>query len=375
MPEGFGRILINPKIGGYAAYQDISTAKNFEPNVSIIISAYNEEDYIVGKIKNCLELNYPKEKIEFLFVTDGSTDNSNSILDKHETDNLHSLFLPQRLGKLHAMKRGVEFAKGDILIFSDANAMYNQEAVRKIVRHFVHSKVACVSGEKRISKLDGTLSSEGLYWKYESFIKKLDSELYSVVGAAGEIFAVRKSLFPEIPEDSIIEDFVISLKVSLSGYRVVYEPEAYSIESPPRTFIDDFKRRLRICRGGIQSIVYFKKLLRLREQKFLSFQFISHRVLRWAVAPICLILAFVSNYLLIESEIKFIYSELFTIQVVFYTLGFVGLILEFIKLKIPGINLIFSFTLMNLGALIAIFTYPFSFQSNIWEKTQREIAF
>jgi len=374
MPEGFGRVLINPKIGGYAAYKDISVDKNFKPQVSIIITAYNEEDYLEKKIKNCLELIYPTDKIEFLFITDGSTDNSNSIIDKHQTDNLRYLFFPQRRGKLHAMKRGVEFSKGEILIFSDANAIYNPDAVRKIVRHFAHSKVGCVAGEKRVSKLDGSLPSEGLYWKYESFIKSLDSELYSVVGAAGEIFAVRKDLFPEIPEDSIIEDFVISLKISIKGFRVVYEPEAYSIETPPRTFVDDFKRRVRISKGGIQSIKYFNKLLRLRDHKFLSFQFISHRVLRWAIAPICLLLAFVSNYLLIEAETKFIYSELFAAQLIFYAVGFIGLIHEFLKLKISGINLIFSFTLMNLAALIALFSYPFSRSSNIWEKTQREIA-
>ncbi|MBU2447438.1 MAG: glycosyltransferase family 2 protein, partial [Bacteroidetes bacterium] len=347
MPEGFGRVLLNPKIGGYAAYNDVSVEKGFSPRVSMIIAAYNEEDFLKDKIKNCLELDYPRDKIEFIFVTDGSTDNSNKILEKYKSENLFYYFLPKRSGKLHAIKRVIEFATGIIIIFSDANAVYNKDSIRKIVRHFAHSKVGCVAGEKRVLKFDGSLPSEGLYWRYESFIKKLDSELYSVVGAAGEIFAIRKNLFPDIPEDSIIEDFVLSLEIARKGFRVLYESEAYSMETPPRSFVDEFKRRLRMSRGGIQSIGFFKNLLQFREKKFLSFQFVSHRLLRWGVAPICLIIAFITNFILKETEGSLIYINIFYAQLLFYGAAVTGLLTNIMKVKIFGINLIFTFTLMN----------------------------
>ncbi|MBU2446606.1 MAG: glycosyltransferase family 2 protein, partial [Bacteroidetes bacterium] len=341
----------------------------------MIIAAYNEEDFLEGKIENCLELDYPRDKIEFSFVTDGSTDNSNEILEKYKSENLYYYFLPSRSGKLHAIKRVIEFANSDLIIFSDANAIYSKDSIKKIVRHFVHSKVGCVAGEKRVMKFDGSLHTEGLYWRYESFIKKLDSELFSVVGAAGEIFAVRKNLFPDIPENSIIEDFVLSLEIARKGFRVIYEPEAYSMETPPRSFIDEFKRRLRMSRGGIQSIGFFKNLLQFREKKFLSFQFVSHRLLRWAVAPISLIIAFITNFILKETEGSLIYTNIFYAQLLFYGAAVTGLLTNIMKVKIFGINLIFTFTLMNFAALVALFTYPFSVRSNIWEKTQRETAF
>jgi cellulose synthase/poly-beta-1,6-N-acetylglucosamine synthase-like glycosyltransferase len=375
MPEGFGRVLLNPKIGGYYASTDIAVKTNFEPYVSMIIAAYNEEDFLEQKIKNCRELDYPKDKIEFVFVTDGSTDNSNKILDRHKNENLYYFYLPKRNGKLHAIKRVISFVSGEIIIFSDANAFYNKKSIRKLVRHFAHSKVGCVSGEKRVAKADGSLPAEGLYWRYESFIKKLDSELYSVVGAPGEIFAIRKNLFIEIPENSIIEDFTLSLEIARRGFRVIYESEAFSMENPPLSFVDEFKRRVRLSRGGIQSIGFFKDLLKFKERKFLSFQFVSHRLFRWVIAPACLVIIFTTNFILKLIEVSSVYDTLFYAQLIFYSAALIGLLLEILKVKILGINLIFSFMLMNFAALVALLTYPFSVLSNIWEKTQRESAF
>ncbi len=371
MPEGFGRVLLNPKIGGFVALEDRLAQKDFEPTVSVIIAAYNEEKFIEDKIKNCLQLNYPQNKIEFLFVTDGSTDNTLNILEKYKPHNFRYYHSPERKGKLHAINRIVKLARNDILIFSDANAIYNKDAVKNLVRHFAHKKVGCVSGEKKVLSRKGEITGESLYWKYESYLKKLDSELYSVVGAAGEIFAIRKNLYFEIPQDSILEDFVFSVKFAEIGYRVVYEPNAYSIETPPKSFKDDFKRRLRISTGGIQSINMFKKLLNLKQYRFLAFQFISHRVLRWTVVPIVLIVIFFSNLFLADFQYVDVYYYFMIGQIVFYSLAIVGFISEILRVHIWGINLIFSFVLMNFAALIGILSYPFRVKTNIWEKTER----
>lgn len=370
MPEGFGRVLLNPKIGGFLSFEDKKSQTRFEPKVSMIIACYNEEDYIEAKLKNCNELDYPEDKIEFIFITDGSDDSTNQKLMKHLRSNLNFYYEKERKGKLSALKRGVKYAKNDILVFSDANSIYNRDAIKNLVRHFIHDKVGCVAGEKRVLSTNSKgIEGESLYWRYESLLKNLDSELFSVVGAAGEIFAIRKNLFLEIPHDAIIEDFILSVKIAELGYRVVYEPSSYSIETPPKTLKDEFIRRLRICRGGIQSIKYFKDLLKFKKSKILSFQFISHRILRWTIAPISFVLILILNVILFH--FKVFYEYFFYCQLFFYVIALIGFLLDMLKIKIGFIKVISSFALMNFSAIVAILVIKKNSYSNIWLKTYR----
>ncbi|MCX8010723.1 MAG: glycosyltransferase family 2 protein, partial [Ignavibacteria bacterium] len=364
------RVLLNPKIGGYLSFEDKKSQMRFEPKVSMIIACYNEEDYIEAKVKNCNELDYPEDKIEFIFITDGSDDSTNQKLMKHLRSNLNFYYEKERKGKLNALKRGLKYTKNDILIFSDANSIYNRDAIKYLVRHFVHDKVGCVAGEKRVlSPNSKGLEGESLYWKYESVLKNLDSELFSVVGAAGEIFAIRKNLFLEIPSDAIIEDFILSIKIAELGYRVVYEPNSYSIETPPKTLKDEFLRRLRICRGGIQSIKYFQDLLKFKKSKILSFQFISHRILRWTIAPISFVTIFILNIILFQHNV--FYEYFFYFQLFFYLIALIGLLFDILKIRIGFVKVISSFALMNFSAIVAIFTINTNRYSNIWLKTNR----
>lgn len=374
VPEGYGRILINPKIAGYLSFKEKIGKIDFEPFVTVIIAAYNEEKVIEEKIRNCLELDYPKDKIEFLFATDGSTDNTPQIIKKFsEKDPRFKLFHSEnRLGKLKAIKRIIEFARGEIILFSDANGIYNRDAIKKLVRHFILEKVGCVAGEKRIADPDGKTHGESTYWKYESLLKSLDSEIYTTIGAAGEIFAIRKHLFLEIPEDTIIEDFVLSLEITARGYRIVYEPEAYSIETPSKSFREDFIRRFRISQGGIQSIFILRRLLNFRNYKFLSFQLLSHRILRWTLAPLSLLILFFSNFFLVIEKNSIFYEYIFTIQLIFYLISIVELIFESFDIRIPIFHLIFSFILMNFASVLALITYPFISKSNIWKRVERK---
>ena len=191
----------------------------YEPDVTLFIAAYNEKDFVAGKVKNSLELDYPKEKLHMVWVTDGSDDGTPDVLKQYPGVEVHHL--PERSGKIGAMNRGMKFVKTPVVVFCDANTMLGRESIRRIVYLFSNPKVGCVSGEKRIfskEKDSAAGAGEGLYWKYESTLKKWDAELYSVVGAAGELFAIRTELYQEVERDTLLDDFIISLRVAQKGY-------------------------------------------------------------------------------------------------------------------------------------------------------------
>jgi len=373
VPKDSGKIYLNPKIAGYNVLNE-KFDKDFYPAVSVIIAAYNEEKFIKNKLQNILELDYPADKIEYIFVTDGSTDDTNEIIKSYLENfpNIKLLYKPERKGKLEAIMRAIPISKGEIIVFSDANAYYNKEAIKFLVRHFQFPRVGCVAGEKRVISKNKEKTGEGLYWKYESFLKKLDSELYSVAGAAGEIFAIRKSIISEIPSNVILDDFFISINAALKGYRVVYEPNAQSFEMPSKSFIEDFKRRLRISRGGIQSIFILKDILNIKLYKFFSFQVISHRFLRWTLTPISLPIFYFTNYYLFLNQKEVFFTILFYFQTIVYLLGIIGFLLETFNKKVFIFHLIFSFMLMNFASFISIVTYPFIKKSSIWKKVERD---
>jgi len=232
--------------------------------------------------------------------------------------------LPQRSGKIGAMNRGMKFVKTPIVVFCDANTMLGRESVRRIVNLFSDPKVGCVSGEKRIfgkEKDAAAGAGEGLYWKYESKLKKWDAELYSVVGAAGELFAIRTELFEEVERDTLLDDFIISLRVAQKGYTIQYDPEAYAIETASSNVKEELKRKIRISAGGIQSVIRLGSLLNIFKYGTLSFQYISHRVLRWTLAPLSLLFLIPTGLILAINEgiIKFgFYCILFWLQLLFY---------------------------------------------------------
>src|SRR5215208_2500318 len=206
----------------------------FFPSVSFIVAAYNEEDCIEKKIINSLEQKYPPERIEYIFITDGSTDHTPDIVRQYPLIQL--LQSPERKGKSAALNRAVLAAKNEILLFSDANTILNKEATKNVAKHYIDPKVGGVAGEKKVMSIADNNrevgSSEGLYWKYESFLKQIDSDFHTVVGAAGELFSVRKKLYETVPQEVILDDFVISMKVAQKGYRIIYEPEAFAMELP-----------------------------------------------------------------------------------------------------------------------------------------------
>jgi len=350
---------------------------DYEPDVTLFIAAYNEKNFVAEKIKNSRELEYPASKLHMVWITDGSDDGTPQELFSYEGVEVHHQ--PQRNGKIGAMNRGMQFVKTPIVIFCDANTMLGRESVRRIVKLFSDPKVGCVSGEKRIfSKLkDGAAGAgEGLYWKYESTLKKWDAELYSVVGAAGELFAIRTELYQEVERDTLLDDFIISLRVAQNGYTIQYDPEAYAIETASANVKEELKRKVRISAGGIQSVIRLKSLLNIFKYGTLSFQYISHRVLRWTLAPLSLLLLLPIGLILAINEGFYdfgFYCTLFWLQILFYLSALLGWYLENRSIKVKILFVPYYFFIMNLSVFLGLNRYLKGSQSVNWERAKRGI--
>ena len=356
------RIFFNPKY---------PFDENFIPTVTFVVPCFNEQDTVADKIKNCLALDYPSGKLEILFITDGSTDGTPEIISKYP--NVKLLHESPRKGKASAENRAMGFVNTDITIFSDANTSLPSNAVKLLVRHYIDPKVGGVSGEKRVlSKVEDSAAGagEGIYWKYESLLKKWDSELWSIVGAAGELFSFRTKLFQPIEVDSILDDFMLSMRIAQKGFRVLYEPDAYAAETASASVKEELKRKVRICAGGWQSILWLLPILLPFKNPTLTFQYISHRVLRWTIVPFLLILALPLNFLLLEYHAP-LYQILFIGQLLFYVLAVIGWFLETKKIKVKIVFVPYYFCLMNYAVLAGALRFLRKKQSSAWERSKR----
>ncbi|WP_454802697.1 glycosyltransferase family 2 protein [Mucilaginibacter phyllosphaerae] len=344
------------------------------PTCTLVVAAYNEEHFISQKIANSLQLNYPEGKLKFVFVTDGSSDKTADIIGQHPQIQL--LHRPERAGKIAAVHRAMEYVTTEVVVFTDANTFLNTEAITRICRHYSDKTVGAVAGEKRVQideSADASAAGEGFYWKYESALKKWDSELYSVVGAAGELFSVRRNLYQDVPADTVLDDFMISMLIANQGYRIIYEPEAYALETASENVSEELKRKIRIAAGGIQSILRLKGLLLPFKFPVLSFQYVSHRVLRWTVTPFFLILAFITSFATAFAGDGFIYTLLFAGQVVFYLLAVLGYLMEKRHIRVKALFIPYYFCVMNYAVLAGIIRYFTKKQSSVWEKAQRKM--
>ncbi len=351
---------------------DFKVDASYQPSVALIIPAYNEEDFISIKIKNTLELDYPRQKLSVIFITDGSTDQTPEIISKYSQFKL--MHQPERKGKPAAMNRAMKTVTEPVVIFCDANTLLNKDCINEIVKHYADPKVGGVAGEKKIlqtSQVTTTSSGEGLYWKYESFIKKMDSAFYSVVGAAGELFSLRTALYDAIEENTVIEDFVTSLRICLKGYIIRYEPRAYAMETSSVSMKEEQKRKIRISAGAFQAMLVLKPLFNVIRYPKLSFQFISHRVLRWALCPFCLLLIFISNFLLIIISESRLFTYLFLAQVIFYISAVIGWVLAFSGVKNKFLYVPYYFLFMNVSVLLGMYRMITKKQSVLWEKAGR----
>ncbi len=340
------------------------------PAVTLVVAAYNEADIIEAKVRNCLSLDYPTDKLNLLFVTDGSDDGTENLIQR--VPEVRVFHQPERQGKIAAVNRIMPKVKTDITFFTDANVMINREGIKQMVRHFQSNLVGAVSGEKKVisnEKDAASASGEGFYWKYESYLKRKDAEWNTLVGAAGELFAIRTHLFKPVASDILIEDFIMTMDIAASGHKVAYEPTAIASETASANIEEETKRKVRIAAGGLQAVLRMLPLLNPFSHTRLSFQYISHRVLRWTLMPLALLGLLLTNAALLDKHT--IYQVVFTGQVFFYAVSFLGYLLQNKAISLKGFFAPYYFVFMHICVVRGWFRYLSGKQQVTWEKAQR----
>jgi poly-beta-1,6-N-acetyl-D-glucosamine synthase len=342
---------------------------NTWPYVSLLIAAYNEEKVIGPKIENCLVLDYPKDLLDVWIASDGSSDNTNNIVRKYVSanNNIHLLEFP-RTGKSSILNKAMKSMKGEIVVFSDANTEYSTDALKKLVKHFEKPDVGCVSGRLFYRNPGKTISGKGesLYWKYETTLKVMESALGYVAGANGAIYAVRRDLFEPFPPRTINDDFTLSMKIVKKGYKSIYEGNAAVYEDVAPTMESEFNRHVRDGAGHYIAIVHLLGLL----NPFLglrSFIYWSHRIFRWMV-PFLLILLFMVNISLLD---ELSYRVLFTLQCIFYLIAAIGWV-AIKKINLPFLIYVpFYFCNLNSALFVGFLRAVANVQKTTWERTER----
>ena len=329
------------------------------PEVTLMVCAYNEEDIIAEKMDNTRRLDYPSDRLHLVWVTDGSNDNTNVLLSAYPE--VKVIYFPERRGKAAALKHGIKEIDTEIVMMTDANTMLNPKAVREVARLMQDPKVGCVSGEKKVmarSDSDEAAQGEGLYWKYESTLKRLDSELYSAMGAAGELCVIRRQLMTDIPDDTLLDDFIISMEIVKKGYKIAYTSNAYAMEYGSADLHEESKRKRRIAAGGLQSCWRLRSLMNPLRHPVVAFQFVSHRVLRWTITPVCLFALVPLNTLLVLSGEGIVYTIIWILQILFYASA------------AAGVRISKYFIFMNLNVFRGM-AYLFNNSTGMWEKAKR----
>lgn len=345
-------------------------AGNVTPSVSFIIPCHNEAGWIAEKLDNTLALDYPPGQLDVIVVASGCDDGTVEIVAGYADRGVRCLVQPIRAGKEAAMQLAAREARGEILVFTDANARLNVGALRAMARWFSDPEVGCVAGEKRVATgAEGSgRSGEGAYWRYESMLKRFDSQVGSAMGGAGELIAVRAALMNYRETDNIIEDFVLSMRVVQAGYRVVYEPEAVAEEDEPARVEDQFERRARIAAGGFQAMLRLGPLLDPRRGT-VWWQYVSHRVLRWALVPFLLPLVVVMNGVLARG--RPFYGLTLAAQLGFYGAAAIGWWHRHSAVgKLPFLYFPFYFCAANAAAIIGCARLLSKRQTVLWKRTR-----
>jgi cellulose synthase/poly-beta-1,6-N-acetylglucosamine synthase-like glycosyltransferase len=348
----------------------------YEPEVCLFVTAYNEKEYVDQKVANSFSLDYPREKVQYIWVTDGSDDGTPELLEKYPA--LEVYHQPARKGKIDAMNRGMQFVKAPIVIFSDTNTRLSPNTIRDMGACFADPEVGCVAGEKRIVEHEtesASAAGEGLYWRIESKIKEMDALLNSAVGGVGELFAIRTDLFQPVENDTLLDDFIISLRIARKGYRIAYTPRAFAEETASLNVKEELKRKIRIAAGGVQTMCRLPWLLNIFKYGLLSWQYFSHKVLRWSVAPVFLFLFLPLNIWIVYQNSLWCSTSFYTLflwfQFLCYLLAVSGWFLEHRKLRLKLFFAPYYFVVINYASVAGIVRYFRRQQKVTWEKSKR----
>ncbi len=342
------------------------------PFVSVILSVYNEEQVIVEKLRSIFGTNYPEDKFELLVGSDGSTDKTNSILKLYsvEHSSLRFFQFSERKGKGQVINNLRKEAKGEILIFTDAQVMFTPDLIFYLTRHFKNTAIGLVGANIVNKRIDtsGISVQEWSFMSREIRLKYMEGKVWGTMnGAYGACYAMRNELFTPVPEGYSVDDFFITMKVLEKKYKCILDLEAVGYENVPNRIREEFRRRIRISAGNFQNLVYFYKLL-WPPFTGLSFSFLSHKVLRW-ICPFLLILVIISNIFLYSFH-PFYMGTLYT-QAILLVIPFIDHLLRKIGLHIVILRFITHFYTMNLALLAGFLKFIKGSETDIWQPTQR----
>jgi cellulose synthase/poly-beta-1,6-N-acetylglucosamine synthase-like glycosyltransferase len=340
----------------------------YTPSLSVLISAYNEERNIRKKIEQTLRLNYPASEFEVVVASDGSTDQTDEIVQSFKNPRVRLMRIEGRHGKTHVQNEAVKVCKGEIVVFSDSTTVYHQDALRFLAANYQDSRVGSVSGRYQYFDANGdspTALGTISFWNYENAIKLFQSRINTITGCCGCIYSTRKGIYANLPDD-VISDLVQPLKTIQQGYRVVFEEKALAYEETTLTTREEFKMRVRVATRGIRGVLCVPDLLKPWRNAWVSFQLFSHKILRWLV-PFFLLTLLISNTFLLN---RLVFKVCFAFQIVFYLLALVSLVIPLHRnWKLLGIPLYFC--TLNLAAFVSVIQVSRGEKYIVWETVRR----
>lgn len=344
-------------------------APGYLPFLSVLIAAHNEEAVIGEKIKSTLALDYPRDKLEILVLSDGSTDRTDSIVKGFADPHVRLLRVEGRRGKTYAQNQGVREARGEILVFSDATTIYHPQALRYLACNYGDPTVGAVSGRYQyFDPRDSSPTGPGsiTFWNYENLIKRLQSRIKTITGCCGCIYSVRSNLYTDVPAD-VISDLVEALSVVQKGYRVVFEDRALAYEETTTSVTEEFAMRVRVVTRGMRGILTVTELLNPWKHAWVSFQLLSHKVLRWLI-PLFLAMLFASNALLLSRPA---FRHFLPFQLLFYGIALLSLVLPVHRWWKP-LGFPLHFCILNAAALCSLIEVMRGAKYVVWQPVRTQ---
>jgi len=358
---GISRLYNNP-----VDTADTSAPPTEWPMVSLVIAAYKEEKVILPRLVNATLLDYPADRLEILIGVDGSEDCTGDLVREFQDSRVRLVQYPLRRGKASVLNDTVPQARGEIIVFSDANTMTQPNSIKQLVRHFASEHVGAVCGKLELIDPASGQNVDGIYWKYENFLKSCEGRINGLLGVNGGIYAMRKELYEPIPTNAIVDDFLIGMRIHLRRRRLIYDPTAIALEETPDTIGQEFQRRSRIGAGGFQSLLWLWPLLS-PTRGWVAFTFWSHKIFRW-LCPLFMVGALATNIALASQPL---YLTLLMTQVAFYLIALVGLAWLTGNRLPRALRLPAMFVSMNAALLVGLWRSLRGIRGGTWKRTER----
>ena len=331
------------------------------PAVTLIVPAYNEEAHLEDKLQNLKNLDYPRERLQVVFVSDGSTDRTNDILAAIDDTSVETVIRPERSGKAGALNEAVARARHGLLVFSDASTLFEPDAIRRLMRHFADPKVGVVCGALRFRGGDEFSQTEGIYWRYETMLRLMEARLGATLTASGAIYALRRECYQSLTAEDVIDDFVVPMRARKLGFRVLFDPEAEAVEFAGESVKDEFTRRVRIAVGSFRAL---RELARVPMAPMACLSFFSHKLLRW-VLPFLLIGLFASNLFLLDGPV---YQAALAGQIAVYFWATLGLVFRERARRVPLAMLCYYLMAINVAFLVGFVRFLGGRKDTAWQR-------